>query len=218
MSALVTIEHHDKFTPEFLGQAREEAFILRDYPPHQTGMALTHDISYTVTDLETHDGYLCVSPIRYQEADAALREEAPTLYELVATLETMPYKLGNTIPARNPSIIINFSEPGGEVSRHVDVGTTVRNWLGRCVSLSSTGLMRYYESDVSDKIIGEVSVQAGDITNHFNPADRTKRLSHDVQNTGDETRISVGLLIALKRGVLGRQRTAQQAAHATIEG
>lgn len=216
MSSLVTVEQLEKFTPNFLEKAAEEAFILRDYPPYNDGMALTHDFAYIATDTTNHDGYLCIEPVRIAEADEAFREEAPALHEIIATLQTMPSSFGATIPARNPHIILNFSQPGGLVSRHIDSGNNTRNWIGRCISLTSTGLIRFYADMDSTDIMNEVPVRTGDITNHFNHANKNQRYAHDIVNTGTETRVSVGLLVALKAGILGRQRAEQQTAHATL--
>ena len=176
-------------------------------------IGIMYDVCHVLTDPDTKTGYATISPMR-QGGERALQLEAPALHKLSLSLQNIPYgEQDDIITTTTPTLTINYTGIGGEVPRHQDGGSNTRNWLGRCVTLEGIGSFIAYRDG---KVTQKITVESGDVSTHFNHAVKTQRLEHSVQNVGNKTRLSLGVLVALKAGLRGKQRTNQQAAYATV--
>lgn len=203
MSGPISIEH-GLFEADIVQYAAEEAQMIINTPSPM--LRLAYNYTNTVTDSDSGSGFVNLQPA-VPGAYNTLRVEAPNLWKISTTLQTHPYR---DFPIRinnEPTLTINHTQPFSEVSKHKDGGSNERNWLGRVATIAGDGEFIVYGQD--DEIIQKTIVTPGDATTHLNPANLNLRPEHKVKNLSDDTRISLGMLVALKTGILGRKKAAQ---------
>lgn len=197
MRSVVTVERA-RIEADVAQGAAEEAKAL--IAGGASALHPAYNAHNVTTDPVTESGYLVLQSVN-PGASRVLRSETPNLWHVSTILRKIPYGKRDPRAKRHSSLLINYSPLGGEVSRHSDAGPNERDWVARYATLQGIGEMFVYDDS---EIVQQVILRQGDVGTHFNPADRNLRPEHRVENIGSDMRISLGVLVALKKNILGK--------------